>query len=105
MFCGYCGNKLEDDAAFCPKCGKNIFEKIPQNEMKFCIKCGAKFQKDAIFCEKCGLKKQDYSKKENEEKEREIKEQARQSKKDVLVEAIFLIYCTVVCAFCVYQCY
>ncbi|MBP5156448.1 MAG: zinc-ribbon domain-containing protein, partial [Treponema sp.] len=22
MFCIYCGNKVDDDSVFCPKCGK-----------------------------------------------------------------------------------
>ena len=24
MFCKYCGNQIDDDAVFCPKCGKNL---------------------------------------------------------------------------------
>lgn len=56
MFCVHCGNKLDDDAAFCSNCGKNATEKATREEIKFCKKCGAELEADSVFCANCGNK-------------------------------------------------
>ena len=56
MFCVHCGNKLDDDAAFCSNCGKNATEKATKEEIKFCKKCGAELEADSVFCANCGSK-------------------------------------------------
>ena len=34
MFCKYCGNEIDKDAAFCDKCGKPVYRESPQNNRK-----------------------------------------------------------------------
>lgn len=45
--CPKCGEKLEDDAEFCHKCGAEVEGSIK-------CACGHKNKTDAEFCEKCG---------------------------------------------------
>ena len=51
--CSNCGTPLEDNQAFCPKCGtqKNAPKKI------VCSKCGTELQDGQEFCPKCGTQK------------------------------------------------
>ncbi len=46
-----CGNTINENAAFCSKCGKKI-EK--QEQVLFCTNCGSKVKIDAVFCDSCG---------------------------------------------------
>lgn len=34
MFCKYCGNQIDKDAAFCDECGKPVYRESPQNNRK-----------------------------------------------------------------------
>lgn len=45
--CDKCGQKLNDDAKFCSKCGKSV-------ESKKCTNCGKEMNGDSQFCEYCG---------------------------------------------------
>ena len=51
MYCKICGNKLDDDAVFCTKCGTHKDSMI---SYFYCEKCGSKFNKGAAFCTECG---------------------------------------------------
>lgn len=48
MKCKYCNAEIEQDAQFCPNCGKDLsnFDK--------CVKCGELLDQDAAFCPHCG---------------------------------------------------
>ena len=56
MFCIYCGNKIDEDSAFCTGCGKNLKEEPSKSEIKFCSNCGCQLEEEAIFCTSCGNK-------------------------------------------------
>lgn len=47
MYCKNCGNKLDNDAIFCTKCGTH---KDSMVSCLYCEKCGSKFNKGAAFC-------------------------------------------------------
>ncbi len=47
MYCGKCGNVLQENEKFCPKCGTQRFS-------KYCGKCGNILQENEKFCPKCG---------------------------------------------------
>lgn len=51
MYCKNCGNKLDDDAIFCSKCG---VRKETEGNAFYCEKCGTKISDDDVFCTKCG---------------------------------------------------
>jgi len=55
--CPFCGEKIDEDAKFCPHCGSNIAEK-PQNDKdsKNCQNCGNELPIEAKFCASCGQK-------------------------------------------------
>lgn len=46
--CKACGAEIDDNAVFCPKCGKR------QDGKKVCANCGALVEEDAKFCPYCG---------------------------------------------------
>ena len=48
MKCKYCNADVEQEAQFCPNCGKDF------SKFKKCIKCGELLDKDAVFCPHCG---------------------------------------------------
>lgn len=48
--CRNCGATIEEDQAFCPKCG------APKVATNSCSKCGAQLQNGQEFCPKCGQK-------------------------------------------------
>lgn len=52
--CPQCGTALNQDAAFCSKCGNKV-EAAPAAGV-FCTKCGTQNGADAAFCAKCGHK-------------------------------------------------
>lgn len=50
MICRHCNADIEQDALFCPFCGKAI------EHGKVCIKCGKSLDDDSDFCPYCGTK-------------------------------------------------
>ena len=56
MFCFYCGNKIDEDSAFCTGCGKNLKDAPYKSEIKFCSNCGCQLDEEAVFCTSCGNK-------------------------------------------------
>ncbi len=51
VVCANCGNSLDEEQLFCPKCG------TPRNAdsgKNVCGKCGTELQQDQEFCPKCG---------------------------------------------------
>ncbi|MDE6583216.1 MAG: zinc-ribbon domain-containing protein [Clostridia bacterium] len=50
LFCKECGQPLEEDAKFCPNCGKKVSSK------KICSNCNAENPDGAKFCSSCGNK-------------------------------------------------
>ncbi len=58
--CPFCGDKIDQDAKFCPHCGSNIAEKTPDvqdvQENKKCQNCGTELPIEAKFCATCGQK-------------------------------------------------
>jgi len=48
MKCKYCNANVEQDAQFCPNCGKDF------SKLKKCVKCGELLDKDTLFCPHCG---------------------------------------------------
>lgn len=68
MFCTKCGNKLQDDDAFCPKCGKRVTsasqpaEHQDDDTQQFkCPFCGAPLPSFATSCPECGQELRDGS--------------------------------------------
>lgn len=67
-FCKKCGNKLDDQTAFCPKCGTanewagsvNNSGEYAKREQTFvgkvrkCPQCGSVLSSDAVVCSECG---------------------------------------------------
>lgn len=51
-FCIKCGNQLNDDSAFCSKCGT----KVESKATNICSRCGAEMEDGMLFCSKCGTK-------------------------------------------------
>lgn len=52
MFCRYCGERIADNAVYCPKCGAKQFDDTPQTT--FCKFCGSEIDADCVVCPKCG---------------------------------------------------
>lgn len=50
MKCKYCNSEIEQDALFCPKCGKDL------SKTNRCFKCGELLDSDSQFCPRCGAK-------------------------------------------------
>ncbi len=48
MICEKCGEKIEDDAVFCPNCGAKLTSK------SVCATCGSNIEEEASFCSQCG---------------------------------------------------
>lgn len=61
--CPFCGNKIDEDAKFCPHCGSNLVdikkesvETQAEVSVKHCQNCGKELPGEAKFCAKCGQK-------------------------------------------------
>ncbi|MBY9019855.1 MAG: zinc-ribbon domain-containing protein [Candidatus Lokiarchaeota archaeon] len=61
--CPYCGDKIDEDATFCPHCGSNLadykkesVEAQEEKKSKHCQNCGNELPIEAKFCAKCGQK-------------------------------------------------
>ncbi len=61
--CPFCGEKIDEDAKFCPHCGSNLtevkeeaVENQDEKTTKHCLNCGRELSKEAKFCAKCGQK-------------------------------------------------
>jgi len=61
--CPFCGDKIEEDAKFCPHCGSNLtdikketVETQEEKAIKHCQNCGTELPIEAKFCAKCGQK-------------------------------------------------
>ena len=48
MKCKYCNAEIEQDALFCPNCGKDL------SKFDKCVNCGELLDNDATFCPHCG---------------------------------------------------
>ena len=63
-FCEQCGNKINDTAKFCDKCGTPVASgqteaqaEIPQASVSTaCAQCGAPLEEGEMFCANCGAK-------------------------------------------------
>ena len=51
MYCTNCGSELDEDAAFCTKCG---IKKDSMDKYLYCENCGVEIAADAAFCTGCG---------------------------------------------------
>ncbi len=61
--CPFCGDKIDEDAKFCPHCGsdltevkKEAVENQEEKTSKQCHNCGRDLPIEAKFCAKCGEK-------------------------------------------------
>ena len=61
--CPFCGERIDEDAKFCPHCGSILTEvkegavkKQEEKTTKHCNNCGSVLSKEAKFCAKCGQK-------------------------------------------------
>lgn len=52
MLCQNCKNEIEENAKFCPYCGKGVEMK------KFCSSCGAELREGQKYCPNCGTETQ-----------------------------------------------
>lgn len=48
MKCKYCNADIEQDAQFCPNCGKDL------SKFNKCVKCGELLDNETVFCPHCG---------------------------------------------------
>ena len=48
MKCKYCNAEIEQDALFCPNCGKDL------SKFNKCVKCGELLDNETAFCPHCG---------------------------------------------------
>ena len=76
MKCRYCNADIEQDALFCPSCGKDL------SKFDKCVKCGELLDKDTEFCPYCGT-----------EQPHEIPDEKGISKKWWVIIALLLILC------------
>ncbi len=55
-FCTNCGEELELDAVFCPRCGHRCGAEKEKPQTKFCQTCGEKININAEICPHCGVR-------------------------------------------------
>ena len=46
--CSFCGEQINDDVIFCPKCGNE------NSNFKYCPKCNSRVDRESDFCVQCG---------------------------------------------------
>ena len=96
MYCKNCGNKLDDDAIFCSKCG---VRKETEGNAFYCEKCGTKISEGDVFCTGCGnLVSEDAIKKDKEEKQK-LEEESRIG---IVIFVATIIFFLLVAFFCNY---
>ena len=54
MKCKYCHAEIEQDAQFCPNCGRDL------SKISRCVKCGELLDKGTSFCPYCGVEQPHY---------------------------------------------
>ena len=54
IYCSECGEEMDDDNKFCPKCGFEVHEFDSTSKSNLCQKCGSKLDEDSTFCSNCG---------------------------------------------------
>lgn len=74
MKCKYCNAEIEQDAQFCPNCGKDL------SKFMKCVKCSEILDDDTVFCPHCGT-----------EQPHDEKEEATNSKKWIWGLAVVLL--------------
>ena len=57
MKCKYCNAEIENDARFCPNCGKDL------SRLTKCINCGEFLDDEGSYCPHCGTKQPEYENK------------------------------------------
>lgn len=62
MFCKNCGEKIDDSAVTCPKCGAATGVVPTQDDTIFCSNCGQKISRKALICPHCGVATEQYRK-------------------------------------------
>lgn len=55
-FCSQCGEEVELETVFCPKCGNRFEQKRAEPQTKFCQSCGEKISINAEICPHCGVR-------------------------------------------------
>ncbi len=55
MYCQHCGKKLENDAKFCPSCGKRTNGSSQDNVENRCPNCGHQLSSIEATCPACGF--------------------------------------------------
>ncbi|ANK63406.1 hypothetical protein AYR56_05145 [Loigolactobacillus backii] len=70
-YCQKCGNKLDENVEFCPKCGQEVLN-IDQVATKFCSNCGKKIPAASDYCPNCGVQLKSNSTQENSTKQQAI---------------------------------
>lgn len=60
MKCKYCNAEIENDARFCPNCGKDL------SRLTKCINCGEFLDDEGSYCPHCGTKQPDYENKDED---------------------------------------
>ena len=76
MKCRFCDSDIEQDAQFCPNCGKDL------SKFSKCVKCGELLDNDTVFCPHCGT-----------EQPRKVVEEKTKSRKGVWIIASILLLC------------
>jgi len=58
IFCEQCGNKINEGAKFCGKCGTPVSSGQDENisASSACAQCGAPLEEGEMFCPNCGAK-------------------------------------------------
>ena len=101
MYCTNCGSELDEDAAFCTKCG---IKKDSMDKYLYCENCGVEIAADAAFCTGCGraipeeileTKKKLLKKQEERDKWKEEQEKAMANKMFLGTIVFFIIGCII----------
>ncbi len=88
MYCGNCGNEVNEKAIACPKCGFS-----PKSEKQFCYSCGTAINPKQLICVKCGVSLSSKSFSINRDSLPNIDVQSFLKTKSLVVASIALIAC------------